>query len=864
MSGGKLKNTRDAMEGRRSETGFDHELYALFPTHRPRPEGELEELERIWQAPTGWGLLKGVNNNYIGFFHLSTSFLFFLLAGILALGMRVQLAAPLQDFLPVEIYNQFFTMHGTMMMFLFAVPAVEAAGMLLLPQMLGARELPFPRVAAFSFWMFLVGGLSFFASIFVGLAPDGGWFMYPPLTSIAYSPGINTDFYLLGIGFIEISAIAGAIEIVVGVLRARAPGMTLDRMPIFAWAMLVFAVMIIVAFPAVILATTLLELERAFNWPFFDPTRGGDPLLWQHLFWFFGHPEVYIIFIPAAGMMSMMVATIARTPLVGYRLNVLALVATGFISFGVWAHHMFTTGMPRVSTGYFSAASMAVSLPAGIQVFCWIATLASGKIRWSAPALFVIGSLVTFTMGGLTGVMLGMVPFDWQAHDTHFVVAHLHYVLIGGMVMPLFGAFYYWAGMTSKNALSDRIGRWVFGLFFSGVHITFLPMHLTGLLGMPRRVYTYLPGRDLDLVNLISTAGAFVIAAGIALFLFDLAKNFRFTAEEAAGNVYGAGTLEWLPAGLYSSRSQPLVTSRDPLWDSPDLAEDVQAGRYFLPNSATGLRETIITSPINAEPQYLQLIPGPSPWPVSAAIFTATFFLSLTVQAYAFGALGGVIAILCILRWLWDTDRRVPQQKVDIGAGITVPVAIAGSSSHSWWALNALMVVVGMITFMGVFSYLYLFGIHPEVWIAAPPLAQTVAIAALLSGALGLAWFSRRSLASKPDGEFPGQVPWITAALAAALLGAATWWDWNGWTAAGLVPTASGQGATVFALLSIQACTVAVTTIMALYLGFRSGRGLLLAPHSVTLDVVVRFISYVAVQGLAIAAVVRFFPGELV
>ncbi|QZH76696.1 MAG: cbb3-type cytochrome c oxidase subunit I [Erythrobacter sp.] len=851
------------MAGRKSETGFDHDLYRLFPTHHPRPEGEVEELERIWKAPTGWGVFKVVNNNYIGFFHLSTSFLFFLLAGVLALGMRVQLAAPLQDFLPVETYNQFFTMHGTMMMFLFAVPAVEAAGMLLLPQMLGARELPFPRAAAFGFWMFLVGGLSFFASIFVGLAPDGGWFMYPPLTSIAFSPGINTDFYLLGIGFIEISAIIGAIEIIVGVLRARAPGMTLDRMPIFAWAMLVFAVMIIVAFPAIILATTLLELERAFNWPFFDPTRGGDPLLWQHLFWFFGHPEVYIIFIPAAGMMSMMVATIARTPLVGYRLNVLALVATGFISFGVWAHHMFATGMPRVSTGYFSAASMAVSLPAGIQVFCWIATLASGKIRWSAPALFVIGSLVTFTMGGLTGVMLGMVPFDWQVHDTHFVVAHLHYVLIGGMVMPLFGAFYYWAGMTSKNALSDRIGRWVFALFFSGVHITFLPMHLTGFLGMPRRVYTYLPGRDLDLVNLISTIGAFVIAAGIALFLFDLAKNFRFTAEKSAGNVYGAGTLEWLPAGLYSSRSQPLVTSREPLWDDPELGEDVQAGRYFLPNSATGWRETIITSPINAEPQYLQLIPGPSPWPVGASFATAAFFLSLTVQAYSFAMLGGVVAILCILRWVWDNDRPVPQQTVDIGAGITVPVAIAGSSSHSWWALNALMVVMGMIAFMGLFSYLYLYGIHPEVWIDAPPLLQTAGIAALLLGALAAAWFSRRSLASRPEGEFPGQLPWLSSAFAAALLGTAIWWDWNGWSGAGLVPTASGQGATVFALLSIQAVTVAIATIMALYLGFRSGRGLLLAPHSVTLDVVVRFISYVAVQGLAIVTVVRLFPGEV-
>lgn len=861
MSGTRLTDTREAMAGRTSETGFDHKLYERFPTQEPRPEGEVEELERIWDNPRGWGLLTVVNNNYVGFFYVATAFLFFLLAGILALGMRVQLAAPLQDFLPLETYNQFFTMHGTVMMFLFAVPMVEAIGIMLLPQMLAARDLPFPRLSAYAFWAYFVGGLCFFASIFVGLAPDGGWFMYPPLTSIAYSPEINTDFWLLGIGFIEISAIAGAIEIIVGVLRTRAPGMTLDRMPMFAWAMLVFAVMIVIAFPSVILGTLLLELERAFNWPFFDPTRGGDPLLWQHLFWFFGHPEVYIIFLPAAGLMSMMVATIARTELIGYRLNVLALVATGFISFGVWAHHMFATGMPRVSTGYFSAASMAVSLPAGIQVFCWIATLAAGKIRWSTPALFVVGSIMIFVMGGLTGVMVGMVPFDWQVHDTYFIVAHLHYVLLGGMVFPMFAAFYYWNGMTSRNPLSERLGKWVFWLMFTGLHITFLPMHLTGFLGMPRRVYTYLPERGLDIPNLVSTMGAFVIAAGVLLFLFDLARRFRFTTNHDAGNIYGGGTLEWLPTGMYSTRSIPLVKSREPLWDDAEICDDVAKGRYFLPNSATGLRETIITSPINAEPQYLQLMPGPSPWPVSAAVFTAGFFLALTVQAYAFATFSGVLALFCVLRWLWETDRPIQQKTADIGAGIVVPIAITGPSSHGWWALNTLIVVMGMIVFMALFSYLYLYGIHPEVWIAPPDLPQTLGIATLLALALAAAWLSRRILAGKPEGEFPGQGPWLTAALGAALLGGAIWWDWNGWSEAGLLPTASGQGATVFALLAFQACTVIIAGIMALYLGYRSGRGLLVAPANVTLDVVVRFIGYAALQGLAITLVVRLFPG---
>ncbi len=845
-----------------SETGFDLELFKRFPVAEPRPKGEVDELNRIWDAPRGWKLLTAVNNNYVGFWYVATSFLFFLLAGILALGMRVQLAAPLQEFLPMETYNQFFTMHGTIMMFLFAVPAVEALGVMLLPQMLAARDLPFPRLSAYAFWAYFVGGLFFFMSLFVGLAPDGGWFMYPPLTSRAYSPGVNADFWLLGIGFIEISAIAGAVEIIVGVLRTRAPNMTLDRMPMFAWAMLVFAVMIVIAFPAVILCTLLLEIERAFNWPFFDPTRGGDPLLWQHLFWFFGHPEVYIIFIPAAGLMSMMVSSVAQTPLVGYRLNVLALVATGFISFGVWAHHMFATGIPRVSAGYFSAASMAVSLPAGIQVFCWIATLASGKIRWNAPAFFVVGSVLIFVMGGLTGVMLGMVPFDWQAHDSYFVVAHLHYVLMGGMVFPMFAAFYYWTPMTSSKPLSDKMGKWAFWLMFAGLHVTFLTMHLTGLMGMPRRVYTYLPGRGLDTLNLISTVGAFILALGIVIFLFDLARNFRFIARgEDAGNVYHGGTLEWLPTGMYSTRSIPVVHSRDPLWTHPDICDEVEQGRHFLPNAPTGTRETLITSPVKAEPQYIQLMPGPSPWPLAAAIFTAGFFLSLTVEAYMFGLFCGVIAVGAVLRWLWETDRPKHMHEADVGAGIVLPIAITGPKSHGWWALNVVMVVLGMIGFMALFAFFYLYGIHPEYWtVDAPPLLQTGGILLLYAAALGLAWAGRKLL-ERRAGADPGDTPWMLEALAVALLAGALYWDVTGWSDAGLSPVHTAQGAITFMLSALQGQAVALAVIMAAYLAFREARGLLTTPHNVTMDIVGRFIGYAALQGAIFAAVPRLFPG---
>lgn len=839
------------------ETPFDPRLLDRFPAD-PRPDSDVAELRRIWAAPTGWERLTIVNNNYVGLWYVAAAFLFFLLAGILALVMRVQLALPLLGVLPQETYNQFFTMHGTVMMFLFAVPIMEALGVMLLPQMLAARDLPFPRLSAYAFWAYFIGGLSFFASLFVGLAPDGGWFMYPPLTSMAYSPGINADFWLLGIGFIEISAIAGAIEILVGILKTRAPGMTLARMPLFAWAMLVFAGMILIAFPAVILATLLLELERALNWPFFDPTRGGDPLLWQHLFWFFGHPEVYIIFLPAAGLVSMMVASLARTELVGYRLIVLALLATGFISFGVWAHHMFTTGMPRLSVGFFSAASMAVSLPAGIQVFSWIATLAIGKPRHNTPTLFVIGGVVTFVMGGLTGVMVAMVPFDWQAHDTHFIVAHLHYVLIGGAVMPVFAAFYFWFGMTSRRPLSERLGKWVFWLVFTGMHLTFLPMHLTGLMGMPRRVYTYLPGMGWEWPNLVSTMGAFVLGGGVLLFLVDLARKFRFSLEDGAGNVYGGGTLEWLPTGLYSARSIPVVRSRSPLWDDTGLADAVESGRYFLPRSVTGLRETLITSPMRAEPQYLQIMMGPSAWPFLAALFTAGFFLLLTVQAYSAALVCFPLAVLSVLRWLWDTDRPVRDRHADVGAGILLPTYMTGPISHGWWAIVCVLVVCLMIFAMAVFGYAFLYGIHPSYWTVPQDRWWSAPVVAMNGGAAILALYGRCLLAREASTRW---IPTSAALFAAGSLVAAVTTDWLSWRAEGLDPQLTAQGAFSYALLALQGLLVAIAALMALYLAARTSRGLVTKPANTTFDVVVLFTLYTASQGAATGLLLRLFPG---
>ncbi|HEV7346212.1 MAG TPA: cytochrome c oxidase subunit I [Devosia sp.] len=833
-----------------------------YPNSLPRPEGELEQLQKVWEPPRGLRLFSAVNNNYVGVYYVGASFLFFVLAGILALVIRTQLAMPENAFIGHELYNQLFTMHGTMMMFLFAVPAVEAMGVYLLPNMLGARDLPFPRLSAYAFWAYFAGGLAFFCSIFFGLAPNGGWFMYPPLTSTEYSPGINADFWLLGIGFIEISAIAGAIEIVVGIMKTRSPGMSLDKLPVYAWAMLVFAGMIIFGFPAIILGTLLLELERAFDWPFFIAERGGDPVLWQHLFWFFGHPEVYIIFLPAAGMVSMMVPTMAQTPLVAYRLVVLAILATGFLSFGLWVHHMYTTGIPSLSLSFFSAASMAVAIPSGIQVFAWIATLAAGKIQFKTPALFILGFLFIFTLGGLTGVMVALVPFDWQVHDTYFVVAHFHYVLIGGMVFPLFAAVYYWIPLASERPLSERIGKWVFWLLFIGVNVTFFTMHITGLAGMPRRVYTYPQNLSWGALNMVSTVGSYMIAAGVLLFLIDLARNFRPFTGNNAGDVWKAGTLEWLPSGNYQTRSIPHVASREPLWDQPTLAEDVVAGRYYLPGAPTGGRETIITSPIDARPQYLLKLPGPSWAPFLGALFTAAFFMGLTIKLYIASLACGVLAIAMILWWMWDTNPDTADHPVRVGDKLELPINAAGPASHSWWGTVTLILVGATLFTCLVFSYLYLWLVNGEIWLPSQQELPTLLWYALPAG-LYLASSAAMAFVFRHAGKLPGSNAWpLRLALVLAIplmiagLGASIYGQWQ----TGLSPTQSSYGAVVYMLNVIQGIYVFALVLMGSFVLMRSLTGRLSASRRASVDNTTLFWHYMTAQGLIGLSLAHIFP----
>jgi cytochrome c oxidase subunit I+III len=830
-----------------------------LPSSVPRPDGELEELERVWRTPRGLRFLTTVNNTTIGLLYIGTALLFFLLAGILGLMIRAQLALPASSLLSPGVYNQVFTMHGTVMMFLFAIPVVEAISVFLLPGMLGARDLPFPRLSAYAFWAYAAGGIGFFVSLFAGLAPDSGWFMYPPLSGKEHSPGINADFWLLGIGFIEISAIAGAIELIVGILFTRAPGMTLRRMPVYAWAMLVIALMIVFAFPAIIAGTALLELERAYDWPFFIAARGGDPVLWQHLFWFFGHPEVYIIFLPAAGMVSTMIPSLVGARLVGHKAVVIALGVVGVVSFALWAHHMFTAGLSLWSSTLVSAASMIVAVPTAVQVFAWIATLWRGEVKFNAPMLFVLGFLFIFVLGGLTGVMVAVLPFDWQAHDSYFIVAHLHYVLIGGLVFPMFGALYYWLPLVNGHRLSERLARWVFGLMFVGMNLAFFPMHISGLLGMPRRVYTYSTEMGWDALNLASSIGALILALGVLLFMFDAARTLRRPKREH-GNPWQAPTLEWLPAEDYATRSIPDVRSREPLWDQPQLTEEVVAGAHWLPGTATGRRETIVTSPVQATPLYVQVLPGDSWWPFAGALGTAGFFLLLTVHMTLAAWLCGVVAIASVLAWMWQSDSLpgLPaSRQARVAENVVLPVGATGVRSHSWWATVILLVVDATIFASFLFAHIHTamrLDVCPPPGNSLPATAWGwAACGALAAGSLLMEWARRQPAHGWQRLAF-------ALAFACMLVGVSA--QVGSHVAAGLDPVTTAWGATVAAMLAYQGLHGVLLAILAAYLWLRSWCGRLTATNRATLDNCTLVWHYATLQGVVLAVALRIVSGS--
>ena len=614
-------------------------------------------LDRTWRRPPGLlGWLATVDHKEIGRRYIVTALLFLALGGVLALIMRLQLARPDSNLISPQRYNELFTMHGSTMMFLFAVPVMEGVAVYIIPLMLGTRSTAFPRLNAFSYFMYLFGGLMLWGAFVLNVAPDVGWFAYTPLSGPQFSPGKRADVWAQMITFTEVSALAAAVVLVCTILKARAPGMTLARMPLFAWAMLVQAVMIIFAMPAIALASSMLISDRLVGTNFFNSWEHGDPLLWQHLFWFFGHPEVYIIFLPATGFVSVLVETFCRRPVFAYPVVVLSLVSTGILAFGLWVHHMFATGLPRVGYSFYTAASMTVSIPTGLQIFCWLATIWDGRPRLQLPMLYVIGFIVTFVIGGLTGVIVASVPLDLELHDTYFIVAHFHYVLIGGAVFPLLGALVYWYPKITGRMMSDALGKLSFWMIFLGFQLTFFPMHFSGLLGMPRRVYTYPAGLGLEFPNLLSTVGAFVVAAAVAIFVINGALSL-YRGAPAPPNPWGAASLEWAttsPPPVYNFAHIPVVESRTPLWDS--------AGELAV---VSGLRvdekEFLLTTVIEATPDLREPVPEPSLWPFIASIAVGVLFISSIFSPWAI-PFGAIPCALALTAWFWPKElKREPE-----------------------------------------------------------------------------------------------------------------------------------------------------------------------------------------------------------
>ena len=637
------------------------------PIERSEPTPDLAEetrlrraLEATWHVPRGLrGWFSVVDHRTIAKRYITTAFVFFILAGMLAALMRIQLAVPNNRFLGPDLYNQVFTVHGTAMMFLFAVPVMEAMGVYLVPLMVGTRNIAFPRLNTFSYFIYLFGGTMLFAALLVNSGPDAGWFAYVPLSGPEYTPGKRTDFWAQLVTFTEISGLAVAVEIVATVFKLRAPGMSLNRMPLFVWAMLVTAFMVIFSMPSVVTGSSFLLLDRLVGTHFYNPAEGGDALLWQHLFWFFGHPEVYIIFVPALGMVSAIIAAFTQRPVFGYTAMVLALVATGFIGFGLWVHHMFTTGLPQLGLTYFTAASMIISIPSGIQIFCWIASLWRGRPQFTTPLLFVIGFIVIFVLGGLSGVTLASVPFDLQVHDTYYVVAHFHYVLLGGAVFPLIGGIYFWFPKMTGRMMDERLGKLNFAVLFVGFNITFFPMHILGFQGMPRRIYTYPAEMGWGTLNLVSTLGAVMLMLGGALFVYSVVRSYVAGAV-APDNPWHGDSLEWAtssPPPVYNFLYIPVVEGRNGLWDRSADAPVVTGLR-------SDRREVLVTDVMDAEPSNKCEFPEPTIWPFACAVVTSAFFVTSIFTPWALPIFAIPIAIT-LIGWFWPSGKERQQEEED-------------------------------------------------------------------------------------------------------------------------------------------------------------------------------------------------------
>ena len=516
---------------------------------------------------TRW--LSTVDHKEIGVLYMAMALGFFVLGGLEAVAIRIQLAQPESRLIDPQAYSQLFTIHGLTMIFLVAIPVLVGFMNYIVPLQIGARDVAFPRLNALSFWLSLFGGILVYFSFVSGGGPDAGWFAYPPLSDRPFSTSAGMDYYIVGLGVNGAGTIVGAINIAVTILLMRCPGLSISRLPLFVWMSLVTSFLILVAYPALSAALVMLFADRRLGAHFFDPAAGGDPLIWQHVFWFFGHPEVYIVILPAFGMISEVIPVFAGKPIFGYRFVAASSVAIGFLSVSVWAHHMFAAGLSEGEDLFFSASSMLIAVPTGVKVLNWTATLYRGRLRFTTAMLWAVGFIATFVLGGLTGVSLAIVPLDWYTTDSYYVVAHMHYVLFGGVVFGVFSGLYYWFPKMTGRLLSERLGRWHFWLTFIGFHVTFLPQHLLGLEGMPRRVFTYGADTGWGPLNLLSTAGVAVMTAGTLVLVWNLFTSVR-TGPLAGDDPWDGFTLEWATASPpipENFLTIPTATSKRPLWD---------------------------------------------------------------------------------------------------------------------------------------------------------------------------------------------------------------------------------------------------------------------------------------------------------
>jgi cytochrome c oxidase subunit I+III len=830
--------------------------------------------QETWDQPKGIiGFFRTIDNIPISLRYMVTSFAFLVAGGVTALLMRIQLARPENAFVDAQTYNQLFTMHGTTMMFLFVIPFLEAFANYLIPLLNGTRDLPFPRLTALSYWTYLFGGIFIYTSWFFGLAPDGGWFAYVPLNDKQHSPGLNMDFWDIGLSVAEVAALGAAAEMIVGLLRMRAPGMSINRLPMFCWAMLVTSVMIVFAFTPLVVGTAMLELDRKELTRFFDPDFGGDPILWQHIFWVFGHPEVYIMFLPAVGIMSHIIQTFSRRPLMSYTLMVLALVATGFLSFGLWVHHMYTVGISPAALGLFAAVGAVVAIPSGINVFGWIATIWAGKPVWRTPFLFALASIIIFTIGGISGVMVAAVPFDFQAHDTYFIVAHLHYVLFGGTIFPIFAALYFWIPKFSGRMMSEKLGRISVAVMFIGFNVAFGPMHLSGLEGMPRRVYTYPSGMGLEGYNLMSTIGAFMFAAGVLISVINFFVSVRSGAK-AGSNPWQGDTLEWSegspPENAQFARI-PVVRSRHPMWDQTTL-EPTDDDVREIAQAAEALREkperwrgSLIVGVMDGRPLALAHLPRQSIWPFVLSVGFLLLFTAALLDNLWTAIAGAIVSAGAITGWFWPIDTETVAIR-ERGPGSPAAsrqddpelhLAVGTRMANGYWGTCVLAAILATALATLLSGYFYL-GTGPSPvppGFEPPPLRSAIAptLAALFTIIL-TRWLTH-SVDSRSD-RTRATAAAVTMLVHAAFVALAL----NAWSSANLDSKMSAYGSSVLGLLGyamLVGAGAAFMLLAATLWGFLSredprGRGVALNSSVVSY--------YSAINWLITAAVLYLWP----